>query len=323
LGERVIIDTDPGIDDAMALLLALQSPALQIAAVTTVSGNVPVDTGTRNVFTVFSLLPEIPKPPVAKGASRPMQKDPAYVYDVHGKDGLGGIYGLRNRNGQPRYPHPEISLSQRGAVDEILHHISTAPDAVTLIALGPLTNVALAIQKDRAIMVRLKRIVIMGGALSAPGNITPAAEFNMFVDPHAAAVVFTAGIPITLVPLDVTGKVALPRESLVDAVASKSSTTSQFLADCTRGLFTFMEHRGGKARFHLHDPLAVGIVIDPSLVHAQDMHIAIETEGRFTQGMTVADRRPIKSQWKEKPNVSVCTDVDHERFLSFFMESIL
>jgi inosine-uridine nucleoside N-ribohydrolase len=320
--ERVIIDTDPGIDDALALLLALRSPELHVLAITTVSGNVPVDVATKNVFTVLSLLPADRRPPVAKGASGPLQKQPTYATSVHGDDGLGDLHRCRDLSGRLRYAPPTVTPSQHRAADEILYHIRSASEPCTVIALGPLTNVARAIERDRATMARLKRIVVMGGAVTVPGNMTPAAEFNMFVDPHAARLVFDAEIPLTVVGLDVTRKVRLTRETVDKEVAPCHTPISQFLCDCTTHLFAFCEEREGVASFPLHDPLAVGVVIDPALVVCESMHIDVETRGDVTEGMTVADRRPIRASAKKTPNAEVCLDVNASRFLSLFLERL-
>jgi len=321
--ERVVIDTDPGIDDAMALLLALQSPELEVAAITTVCGNVPVDMATRNVFTVLSLLPDSKEPPVARGASRPLQKMPSYATFLHGNDGLGGLDRFRNDAGNSLYPPPAQTLSERHAVEEILFQINTAPQPVTVIALGPLTNIALAIQKDRNTMARAKKIVSMGGAISVSGNVTPVAEFNVFVDPHAARIVFAAGIPLTVVPLDVTRQVQLTRSRLAEAVAARPSAAAQFLLDCTEQAFDMGEERTGEAVINLHDPLAVATVIDASFVSTERLHVEIETSGDISEGMTVADRRPIKPSLKQAPNAAVCLQVDAARFLSFFLDRVI
>jgi len=322
MSERVIIDTDPGIDDALALLLALRSSELDVLAITTVSGNVPVDVATKNVFTVLSLFPTSQRPTVAQGSAKPLQKRPVHAESVHGDDGLGDLHRCRDRSGRLRYVPLTVTPSQHGAVDEILYQIRSASEPCTVIALGPLTNIARAIERDRATMARLKRIVMMGGAVTVPGNITPAAEFNMFADPHAARAVFDAGIPLTVVGLDVTRKVRLTRETVDQAVAPCDTPISRFLCDCTARLFAFCEEREGVASFPLHDPLAVGVVIDPALVVCESMHIDVETRGDVTEGMTVADRRPIRASAKKTPNAEVCLDVNASRFLSLFLERL-
>jgi purine nucleosidase/pyrimidine-specific ribonucleoside hydrolase len=322
MAERVIIDTDPGIDDALALILALRSSELEVAAITTVSGNVPVDVSTTNVFTVLSLLSLSQEPPVASGLSQPRRKRPVFATSVHGDDGLGGLHRYRDSSGRPRYGPPRVTPSGRSAVEEILFHIAPRPESFTLIALGPLTNVAEAIERDRATMTRLKRIVLMGGAVTVPGNITATAEFNIFVDPEAASIVLGAGIPIIMVGLDVTRKVRLTRETVETEVFPCRTAVSQFVCDCTSDLFAIYEEREGEPSFPLHDPLAVGAVIDPSLVSSKPMHVEIETGGEVTEGMTVADRRPLVETLKKSPNAQVCLDVEKERFLFLFLERL-
>ena len=320
---RVIIDTDPGIDDALALLLALQSSELDIAAITTVSGNVPVDTATRNVFTVLSLLPEITSPTVARGASEPLRKSPAFASHVHGEDGLGGIDRFRDGAGNPRYVPNTMTLSDRDAVHEILHQISVSSAPITMITLGPLTNIAAAIEKDRIAMTKLHRIIMMGGAVGVPGNVTPVAEFNLYFDPHAASIVFHSGIPLTVVGLDVTHKVQFTKDMVTKALATRETVINQFVHDCTEKLYAFMEKRTGKAYISMHDPLAVGVAIDPSFVTTESLHVEIETEGEFTEGMTVADLRSIQPGLKSRPNAEVSVNVDAPRFLAFFQERVL
>ncbi len=322
MSKRVIIDTDPGIDDALALILALQSPELEVTAITTVSGNVPVEVATRNVSTVLSLLSPRRRPPVAKGSPKPLRKSSVSITSVHGDDGLGGLHRYRDSSGRPRYCSARMTLSGRSAADEMLFHISQRPESHTLIALGPLTNIAKAIERDRATMARLRGIVLMGGAVAVPGNVTPAAEFNVFVDPEAASIVFSAGIPLTVVGLDVTRKVRLTRETVERQVLPCQTPISQFVCDCTSELFAISEDREGEPSFPLHDPLAIGVVIDPSLVSAVPMHVEIETKGEVTRGMTVADRRPIVQKRKRSPNAQVCLDVDAHRFLSLFLERV-
>jgi inosine-uridine nucleoside N-ribohydrolase len=321
--KRVIIDTDPGIDDAMAMLLALQSPELELAAITTVSGNVPVEITTRNVFRVLSLLPGIEAPPVAKGQPRPLQKQPCYATFLHGDDGLGGLGRFRDDTVHLRYPPPALALSQHHAVDEILYQIDTMPYAVTLIALGPLTNLANAIIRDKKTVAKVKRIVLMGGAISVSGNVTPVAEFNMFVDPHAARIVFDAGLPLTVVPLDVTRQVKLTHRRLAEAVALHPSPIGQFLLDCTQQAFSVSAARTEDGAIYLHDPLAVGAVIDESFLSTERLHVEIETSGDISEGMTVADRRPLRPSLKKPPNAAVCLQVDAPRFLSFFLDRVL
>ncbi len=323
MAEHVIIDTDPGIDDALALLLALRSRELQVDAITTVCGNVSVDLATKYVFRVLALLPSLPPPPVASGAEKPLEKDLISASRIHGDDGLGGLDRYRDNAGNPLYAQPSVKLTGRTAADEILHQLATTSEPVSIIALGPLTNIATAIKKNTQIMATAKRIVFMGGAWSVSGNITPAAEFNMYVDPRAAGIVFNADIPLTMVGLDVTHQVMLTRESIAQATAASQATIGRFLIDATENLLNFAQNRYEQSVMYLHDPLAVGVVIDSSLVATESMHIEVETEGAITAGMTVADRRLIRPQFKKSSNTEVCISVDVPRFLALFWERLL
>jgi purine nucleosidase/pyrimidine-specific ribonucleoside hydrolase len=172
-------------------------------------------------------------------------------------------------------------------------------------------------------MKKIHRIVLMGGAIGVPGNITPVAEFNIYFDPHAASMVFNSGIPLTVVGLDVTRQVRLTKDRVKKALTLHQTTVNQFIYDCTEKLFVFAEENEGEESFPLHDPLAVGVAIDPSFVTTEAMHVEIETNGQFTEGMTVADQRPLKPLWKKPPNTDVSVNVDTSRFLSFFLERVL
>jgi purine nucleosidase/pyrimidine-specific ribonucleoside hydrolase len=320
--EHVIIDTDPGIDDALAILLALRSPELQISAITTVSGNVPVAIATRNVFRIMSLVPSAPRIPIAQGAAGPLQKKPVYSTGFHGEDGLGGLDGLRDDAGNPRYPLSPMTLSSRNAVDEILFQLATTPQPLTIIALGPLTNIAAAIQKDEKTMAKAERIVLMGGAVGVPGNVSPVAEFNIYVDPLAAGIVFDAGIPLTVVGLDVTHQVKLTAEDISAATSAHQTPVGRFMLDCTKNLLAATSNRYKEPGFFLHDPLAVGVVIDPSFVAAEAMSVGVETRGDLTEGMTVADRRLIHPSLKKPPNADICLKVDAPGFIAFFLKRL-
>ena len=323
MSERVIIDTDPGIDDALAILLALRSSELQISAITTVSGNVPVEIATRNLLRIIRLAPSAPRIPVAQGARHPLQKQPVYATGFHGDDGLGGLDSLRDDSGNPRYPLASMSLSSRNAADEILFQLATTPQPLTIIALGPLTNIAAAIQKDKETMAQAQRIVLMGGAIGVPGNITPVSEFNIYVDPIAAGIVFNAGIPLTVVGLDVTHQVKLAAGDIAAATDARKTTVGCFLVDCTKDLLASPSNRHKEQGLFLHDPLAVGVVLDPSFVATEPMSVDIETRGDLTEGMTVADRRLIHPSLKKSPNADICLKVDAPRFIDFFLTRLL
>jgi purine nucleosidase/pyrimidine-specific ribonucleoside hydrolase len=322
LPKRVIIDTDPGVDDALALILALRSPEIRVEAITTVSGNVPVDQATKNAIRVLDLLRPEPRPIVGKGASRPLKKSPITAQSVHGADGLGELGRFTNPDGSPLYPEVELPEDLPNAFEVILDLVGRQPGEMTLIALGPLTNVALALQAEPARMRRLRELVIMGGAIRVPGNVTPAAEFNIHADPHAAANVLASGLSITLVPLDVTRQVRLPRQEVRGLAERVDDPVVRFVHHATTKAMVFYEQREGVASMALHDPLAVGVAVDPSLVRAVPLMVDVETEGRLTDGMTVGDLRPISEELKRPPNLQVALEVDAARFLSMFKERV-
>jgi purine nucleosidase/pyrimidine-specific ribonucleoside hydrolase len=319
---RVLIDTDPGVDDALALILALQSPELRVEAITTVSGNVPVDLATRNALTVLGLFPPERRPPVARGAERPLARPLYTAAHVHGDDGLGGVSQLRLADGRRRYPPADEALAPVDAVGCLHELIRRYPGELTLIALGPLTNVALALQRDPSLMRQLAGLVVMGGAVGVPGNVTPVAEFNIYVDPEAAQQVFAAGLPLTLVGLDVTERVRLTAELLEARVRRLDAPLVRFIADCTAHTVQFSTRVERPAGMAMHDPLAVGVAIDASLVRTLPLAVQVETRGEYTTGMTVADRRPLRPDLKAPPNAQVALEVDGDRFLELFLQRI-
>jgi purine nucleosidase/pyrimidine-specific ribonucleoside hydrolase len=317
----VLIDTDPGIDDALALILALRSPECSVEAITTVAGNAPVERCTRNVFRVLEAAKPARRPLVGRGVATPLVRPLVTASDVHGEDGLGDLDRLRSPDGTPRYREPAITLSGLDGPDLILEMAGRFPDELTIVALGPLTNLALAIQQDQGRMRRIRRVVVMGGAISVPGNITPAAEFNFYVDPEAAAYVLGGGLPIELVPLDVTRLVVLEEPALAARTAFSPDPLERFIADFTERGFDFAAETGSIG-ITLHDPLAVGVALDPSLVAFEPLHVEVECSGKLTRGVSLADRRPVPSDRKAPPNCRVATSVDAPRFLSFFLDRL-
>jgi inosine-uridine nucleoside N-ribohydrolase len=316
---RVIIDTDPGVDDALALILALQSPELCVDAITTVSGNVDVELATQNALTVLGLFAPERRPLVAKGAERPLARTLYTAAHVHGDDGLGGVSRLRTTTGQPRYPPASTSLASSDAVTCMLDGIRRAPGELTLIALGPLTNLALAWHRDASLVRQLAGVVIMGGAVTVPGNVTPVAEFNVYVDPEAAQVVFAAGLPLTLIGLDVTERVRLTAEMIDQRLRPLDSPLQQFVVEGTAQTIQFSTRVERPPGMAMHDPLAVGALIDPSIVRTVPLSVQVETKGEFTTGMLVADRRPLRPAFKAPTNVSVALEVEAGRFLEMFL----
>jgi purine nucleosidase/pyrimidine-specific ribonucleoside hydrolase len=314
----VIVDTDGGVDDALALIMALNSPQLDLKAVTVVAGNINVDQAANNVLRVISIVEPDTLPIVAKGCEKPLEKPPFNAAGIHGADGLGELDRFKEADGTPRYPQLTIEPSKENAIDLLLKTAQEYGDSLTIIALGPLTNIARAIQKDGATLKKVGRIIIMGGAVTVPGNISAAAEFNFFVDPHAAQVVMESGIPLTLVGLDVAMKAPLSRQVIEENLQRRPSKVTQFIADCTEIYMTFYRDNEGFYGCYLHDPLAMAVAIDSSLVTTESLYMMVETEGRFTTGMSLADRRDRRDEKTNPPNVEACLDVDTERFMQLF-----
>jgi purine nucleosidase/pyrimidine-specific ribonucleoside hydrolase len=322
MSRHVLIDTDPGVDDALALILALQSPELCVDVITTVSGNVHVELATQNALTVLGLFPPERRPQVARGAAQPLVRAFDTTAPIHSDDGLGGVSRLRTAAGQPCYPAVGTAQASREAVTCLLDLIRRLPGELTLVALGPLTNLALAWRRDADTFRQLSEVVIMGGAVTVPGNVTPVAEFNIYVDPEAAQVVFASGVPIRLIGLDVTEQVRLTAEMLDQAAVAAGSPLSQFVRDCTAQTIEFSGRVERPLGMAMHDPLAVAAVIDPTLVRTVPLPVQVETKGELTTGMLVADRRALRADLKAPANVDVAVEVDAARFLEMFLHRL-
>ena len=232
--QRILIDTDPGVDDAYAILLAMCSPELRVEAITTVCGNVSVQQATQNLLTILGVLDLAEFPIIAQGEAAPLVKSLVNAAYVHGDDGLGNTSHLRNTAGNPRYSPANTTLSSLSGVDLILETVSQYPDELIVVALGPLTNLAKAIRKDAAKMRRLRKIIVMGGVFEDYGNVTTTAEFNIFVDPHAAQEVFQFGVPVHIFPLDATHQVVLTGERLRSEIEGRDAKVPHFLWDATQ-----------------------------------------------------------------------------------------
>lgn len=316
----VVIDTDPGVDDALALMLALRSPELCVELISTVAGNVTVEQATANARQILSLINPPHVPIVAQGAARPLRRPLHVSTFVHGVDGLGGLTQLRRSDGRLRYLPPRWPAAQHQAVRRLLRLVDTYGAELSIIALGPLTNIARAVQRAPEVMRRVGRVVIMGGAIAVPGNVNPVAEFNIFVDPHAADIVFACGLPITLIPLDVTRQVRLTQALLRRHVRGPGTTLVQAVRRMTRHVLDGPQRAQGMA---MHDPLAVAVALDASLVRTTSLPVVVETQGQQTLGMTVADRREQTHQAAARPRLEVALEVDSERFLQLFAERVL
>lgn len=316
---RIILDTDPGIDDAMAILLTLRSPEIKIEAITPVSGNVPLELTLPNALRLVEIAGRTDIP-IAAGASVPLVRNLITATYAHGENGLGGV----------DFPAPSIKPAKESATEIIRRIVRSNPAEISIVAIGPLTNVATALRADPELAGMIPAIVLMGGSLSG-GNVTPAAEFNFYVDPEAARIVFHSGIPITMVGLDVTRKVQL-REEHVAALEAGKNPSSQAAGRIMRSTLERYRKTGFPGGPTMHDPLALASMIDPGVVTLQDYFVDIETSGEITAGESVAYRRlpirhsapleaaaparasaPVDETFK--PNARVAVDVDAERFL--------
>jgi inosine-uridine nucleoside N-ribohydrolase len=295
----VLIDTDPGIDDALALLFAWSSPEIRVEFITTVAGNVPVAAANTNLARLLALRRPAPRPVAAPGAAGPLARALNTATRYHGEDGLGDL---------PDWPAAEPLKESPGAVSVMVDAARRYGRDLTLIALGPLTNVALALKENPAAMGQIGRVIAMGGAVDVPGNVTPTAEFNMNVDPEAAHRVFAARLPLDIVPLDATRQAVLPRAGMRATLArSPGPLAGRIQAFSERGFR--ISHADGEAGMALHDPLAVAVAIDISLVKWEAVRLAIGPDGE-TQRASGA------------PNCRIAKGVDRDRFIGFFLDRL-
>lgn len=305
--KKVILDVDTGVDDAMAIAYAIHSPELEVLGVTTCFGNTSVEDAARNSIHILNLLDA--QIPVAIGAHKPIYRDhlKAKATHVHGEDGLGDT-GHPFLAGEPIDQH---------AVDFMIEKIKEFPNEVTLILVGSSTNLAHAIIKEPEIIGLIQEVVIMGGAVTVSGNVTPFAEANIYTDPEAADLVFRSGLPIRLVGLDVTMKTLLPRENL-EVWRERNTQLSNFFADMTEFYMNFYLRRFDMGGCSLHDPLAVGVVIDPSFVKCKPLNVRVNLEANDEIGKTF-----VSDDSSYPPNVQVCLEVDSERFLQHFLNRVV
>lgn len=271
---RVILDTDPGVDDAFALLLAMRSPELKIEGITAVAGNVPLELTLPNALRMVEIggRDDIP---VASGAKGPLLRRLVTATYAHGENGLGGAV----------FPEPKRKAIAEPAADFIRHTVRRYPGEITLVTIGPLTNIATALNSDAELARMVRGVVMMGGSLSG-GNITPAAEFNIYVDPEAARIVFQSGIPIAMVGLDVTRKTSLTEEH-VRLLEAERNPVSQAAASIARNALNHYRERGFAGGPNMHDSLAVAGFLDPSILEFHDYYVDVETTGELTAGETL------------------------------------
>jgi inosine-uridine nucleoside N-ribohydrolase len=319
--KRVIIDTDPGTDDAMAIILALNSPELKVEALTVVPGNVDRRQGLENALKIVSLAGRCDVV-VAGGAQHPLNQKLITAQFWHGKNGIAGV----------ELPPTKCKADSRFGPDLIIEIVHKYPHEITLIPVGPLTNIALAVSKDPTIVGLVKDIVIMGGSITG-GNVNGAAEANIYGDPEAAQIVFNAGWMVTMVGSDVGERTLITRKYLADLQASHGPE-SDFIAKIADFYLTRSE-KSGYSGAAMYDPLAVGVVLDATLVTLKEMHVDVETRGEFTRGETVANRMgsnennvlhgdhfEIDGVVELKPNANVCVASDADRFLELFVSRV-
>jgi purine nucleosidase len=305
---KIIIDTDPGQDDAAAIMLALGSPELDILGITTVAGNVPLERTSTNarIILEFCSRPEVK---VFAGADRPIARPLITAEHVHGKTGLDG----------PELHEPQMPLQAQHAVDFIVETLKREPaGTVTLCTLGPLTNIALALKKAPEIAGRVRELVMMGGGFFEGGNITPAAEFNVYVDPEAAAAVFKAGIPIVMMPLDVTHKV-LTLKSRVEKLRAIGSRPAKALVEMLDFFERFDVEKYGSDGGPLHDPTVIAYLLKPELFAGRNCNVEVETASPLTVGMTVVDWWQVTGR---NHNALVMKDVDADGFFTLLTERV-
>jgi len=295
---KIIIDTDPGQDDAVAILLALASPELDVLGITAVAGNVPLTLTQKNARIVCELAQRTDVP-VFAGCDRPMARAPVTAEHVHGKTGLNGA----------ELPDPKMPLQQKHAVDFIIDTVRDS-EGVTLCALGPLTNLGTALARAPDIAQRVDEIVLMGGAYFEVGNITPAAEFNIYVDPEAAQRVLQSGAKVTVAPLDLTHKM-LTSSEWIGAMRALGTDVGEAVAGWTDFFERFDIAKYGSAGAPLHDPCVIAHLIDPTLFSGRHVNVEIETESALTRGMTVADWWGVSDR---APNATFLGDGDRGRY---------
>jgi purine nucleosidase len=318
---RVIIDTDPGTDDALAILLALNSPELRVEAFTVVPGNVDGRQGLENALQIVSLAGRCDVP-VAGGAQHPLDQKLITAQFWHGKNGLANV----------ELPASKCKADPRFGPDLIIQLVHQYPHEITLIPIGPLTNIALAVSKDPSIVSLVKNVVIMGGSITG-GNVDGAAEANIYGDPEAAQIVFNAGWMVTMVGSDVGERTLITRKELEELRATQGPE-NDFISEIVDFYITRSEKNGWSGAA-MYDPLAVAIAFDPSLATLKEMHVDVETRGEFTRGETVANRMgsdennvlhgdhyEIDGVIKLKPNARVCLASDRDRFLQLFVSRV-
>ena len=305
--KRILIDTDPGIDDALAILLALASPELQVDGVSAVHGNCSVEQATANALAVLELA-HASQIPVARGFALPLVQPSLLAPETHGATGIG----------YARFSPPKARPVTQHSVEFLIEKILSAPGEMTLVCIGPLTNLAVAIRKEPRLLKAVKEVIIMGGAIRHEGNTTPLAEYNVYVDPHASHMVYHSGLPITLVPLDVTYQCALTRAD-VERLQKIQSPIPRFIADATRFYMEFHDRYQQIEGCIINDPLALALAFAPELCDYEEHYVDVDLSGGVSMGKTFADFFRMTSQ---PANMKIALNVRAREFIELFLERI-
>lgn len=332
--KRIIYDCDTGIDDALAILLGVMGEKIAFLGITTVTGNSNVMSSTENTLRVLNLLQEEKflknNVPVYKGADHPLEYKPTDAKEFHGSDGMGD-------SSLPRIPEDEVMTRiEKESASEFIVDSSRKYEGITIVTTGPLTNLAIAILSGKLNKENIEEVIVMGGAINEPGNITISAEFNIYADPHAANIVFDSGLPITLVPLDVTHKVMLTLYDLETFFPVKGKVT-QFVNEIVEPYQRNYIAKAGEYGCPLHDPLAMGICADKGLVFKVPMYVLVveNSESKINKeaivdspgcelirGQTIAEKRKGAIKRGIKPNVDVCINVKSQEFMDYFIRTL-
>src|SRR5215211_3399140 len=305
--KKIVFDTDPGIDDACAILLALASPELSVEGLSIVHGNCSLEQATTNALSILELA-HSSHTPVAKGCELPLVQPPLLAPETHGDTGLG----------YAKLPEPQTGPKMQHGIDFLIEKVMSQPGEVTLVAIGPLTNVALAIRQEPHFVNAVGELIIMGGAIRYEGNTTALAEFNTYVDPHAAHIVYHAGIPTTLVPLDVTYHCILTLGD-IQKMRQVDSPITRFVEDATRFYMEFHDEYQGIQGCVINDPLALALAFAPELCTYREMPVDVDISGGISMGKTIGDfynygRKPV--------NMKVALEVKSRDFIELFLERI-
>lgn len=320
---RIILDTDPGVDDAMAIFLALRSPELKVEAITAVSGNVPLSLTLPNALRLIEIAGR-PDIPVAAGAATPLVRRLVTARYAHGNNGLGGV----------EFPEPKLKPVSETAVELVRRMVHGNPGEISIVAVGPLTNVATALISDPSLAAKIQSVVVMGGSLTG-GNITPSAEFNFYVDPEAARIVFDCGVPLTMVGLNVTNRVQMHDEQ-IRALEAAQNPVSQAAGKIMRATLERWSKERPFTGFGMHDPVTVAHLIDPTILTMKDYYVQIETTGELTAGESVAYSRaprtsppmntglpaPETTEVEFQPNCKVAVEADADKFFRLLLSRL-